>query len=122
MLIQPLKLSPAKAERVKTVAEAALNAIEHVTVTGATCRWIDVAASQQALRIRIRPGQRNNRSPRADLNAKLAETQSPRGWGLFLIKSMVDAMRIHESHDRHTIELVFNLETMDEGGSDADDA
>lgn len=127
VLIQPLKLSPAKAERVKTaVAEAALNAIEH----GNNYRrdlpvQIDVAASQRALRIRITDQGASGKQPVAeepDLNAKLAETQSPRGWGLFLIKSMVDAMRIHESHDRHTIELVFNLETMNEGGSDADDA
>ncbi len=44
-----------------------------------------------------------------DLDAKLAGLQSPRGWGLFLIKNMVDEMNIREDAEHHTIELVFNL-------------
>lgn len=127
VIVQPLKLSAAKAERLNTaVAEAALNAIEH----GNSYRQdlpvqIEVSVSQHALRIRITDQGASGKQPVAqepDLNAKLAETQSPRGWGLFLIKSMADAMHIHESHDRHTIELVFNLDDMNEGGSDADGA
>ena len=45
-----------------------------------------------------------------DLEAKLAGQQSPRGWGLFLIKNMVDEMNITEDGAVHTVELVVNLE------------
>jgi hypothetical protein len=35
--------------------------------------------------------------------------QTPRGWGLFLIKSMVDEMSITGDDRHHTIELVVHL-------------
>jgi hypothetical protein len=40
-----------------------------------------------------------------NLEAKLAGEQSPRGWGLFLIEKMVDAMRTSTDDQYHTIEL-----------------
>src|ERR687896_187740 len=49
-----------------------------------------------------------------DLEAKLEGMQTPRGWGLFLIKSMVDEMSITGDDGHHTIELVVHLEA--EGG------
>ena len=50
-----------------------------------------------------------------DLEAKLAELQSPRGWGLFLIKNLVDDMRVSSDETHHTIELIVRME----GESDA---
>ena len=44
-----------------------------------------------------------------DLEAKLAGEQSPRGWGLFLIKNMVDEMNIQQDESGHTIELVIRF-------------
>jgi anti-sigma regulatory factor (Ser/Thr protein kinase) len=44
-----------------------------------------------------------------NLEAKLAGDQSPRGWGLFLIKNMVDEMHVHQDDRHHTIELVMHL-------------
>jgi hypothetical protein len=35
--------------------------------------------------------------------------QSPRGWGLFLIKNMVDDMHITSDDTHHTVELVLHL-------------
>jgi anti-sigma regulatory factor (Ser/Thr protein kinase) len=54
-------------------------------------------------------------APLPDIGEKLAGRQSPRGWGLFLIERMVDA--VHEDSDgsRHTVELVMHTE----GGEDA---
>ena len=49
-----------------------------------------------------------------DLEAKLEGLQRPRGWGLFLIESMVDEMRETSEDGRHTLELVLRLE----GGDD----
>ena len=50
-----------------------------------------------------------------DLDLKVAGLQSPRGWGLFLIRNMVDEM--HQSSDgvHHTLELIVYLK----GQSDA---
>ena len=44
-----------------------------------------------------------------DLEAKLAGLQSPRGWGLFLIRSMVDEMNVRSDDVHHTVELVMHL-------------
>ena len=51
-----------------------------------------------------------------DIEAKLAGLQKPRGWGLFLIENMVDEIRVLDADDRHTVELVLQLE-----GGDGDD-
>ena len=47
-----------------------------------------------------------------DLLKKLDGGQSPRGWGLFLIRNMVDAMDVTTNGQRHTIWL-----TMRTGGA-----
>jgi anti-sigma regulatory factor (Ser/Thr protein kinase) len=44
-----------------------------------------------------------------DLAAKLANQQTPRGWGLFLIRSMVDELTITSDAVHHTMELVMHL-------------
>jgi anti-sigma regulatory factor (Ser/Thr protein kinase) len=44
-----------------------------------------------------------------DLEAKLAGLQSPRGWGLFLISSMVDELIVTTGDGFHRLELIFNL-------------
>jgi hypothetical protein len=43
--------------------------------------------------------------------------QSPRGWGLFLIKNMVDDMEVTGDEHHHTVELLLNLERQAEGGT-----
>jgi anti-sigma regulatory factor (Ser/Thr protein kinase) len=45
-----------------------------------------------------------------DIEAKLAGTQTPRGWGLFLIKNMVDEMDVVSDDKHHTLKLVLHLE------------
>lgn len=45
-----------------------------------------------------------------DLEAKLAELQTPRGWGLLLIQNLVDEMHVITNDSHHTVELIFNLE------------
>ncbi len=42
-----------------------------------------------------------------DLEAKLAGLQSPRGWGLFLMRRLVDEVRTRDSEAGHTVELVL---------------
>jgi hypothetical protein len=49
-----------------------------------------------------------------DLEAKLQGLQSPRGWGLYLIRNMVDEVNTHSDGVHHTIELTLKL-----GGGEA---
>ena len=49
-----------------------------------------------------------------DLEAKLAGTQKPRGWGMFLIEKLVDETHVTGEGGGHTLELVVRLE----GGND----
>ena len=45
-----------------------------------------------------------------DIEAKLAELETPRGWGLFLIKNMVDEMHVTNDVNHHIVELIVYLE------------
>ena len=44
-----------------------------------------------------------------DLEAKLAGTQKPRGWGMFLIQKLVDETHVTGEGGGHTLELVLRL-------------
>jgi serine phosphatase RsbU (regulator of sigma subunit)/anti-sigma regulatory factor (Ser/Thr protein kinase) len=113
--VQVLNLPERRLEKLKTaVAEATMNAMEHgnkyqpdVPVT------IQVLISEAALMVRIRD--QGNGKPivephTPDIEAKLAELQSPRGWGLFLIKNLVDDVHVISDEDHHTLELILYLE------------
>jgi anti-sigma regulatory factor (Ser/Thr protein kinase) len=117
--VADLGLSGSRLEKLKTaVAEATMNAIEHgnknraeipveveVTQNGDE---IIVAISDQGGDISASGGP----AEEPDLLKKLDGGQSPRGWGLFLIRNMVDAMDITTNGQRHTIWL-----TMRTGGA-----
>jgi len=106
-------LSPGRLERLKTaVAEAAMNAIEHgnrnqpevpvdVEVTADGGDIVVTITDQGGAPVATGPG-----AP-PDLAAKLAGEQPPRGWGLFLIRHMVDAMDVTTEGTRHTVRLVM---------------
>jgi anti-sigma regulatory factor (Ser/Thr protein kinase) len=116
-------LSPGRLERLKTaVAETAMNAIEHgnrnqpevpvdVVVT--------VADGDIVVTITDQGGAPEEAGPAAepDLAAKLTGEQAPRGWGLFLIRHMVDAMDVTTEGTRHTVRLVMRAGGAD-GGPD----
>jgi serine/threonine-protein kinase RsbW len=117
--VKDLGLSEARLEKLKTaVAEATMNAIEHgnqnraeipveveVTQDGDD---IIVAISDQGGDAQV--GDKATEEP--DLLKKLEGGQSPRGWGLFLIRNMVDAVKVTTNGQRHTIWL-----TMRTGGA-----
>ena len=112
--VQPLGLPQARLERLKTaVSEATMNAMEHGNHYQADRPVeITVQASPETLSITIcdQGGEQKIQNSQApDLDAKLAGLQSPRGWGLFLMKNMVDDVRITSEKDHHTIELILNL-------------
>jgi anti-sigma regulatory factor (Ser/Thr protein kinase) len=49
-----------------------------------------------------------------DIEAKLAGEQKARGWGLFLIKHMVDAMEVESGDGSQTVILTLHLEGADD--------
>ena len=118
------KLPAARLERLKTaVAEAVMNAMEH----GHQYRselpvHIRVLVSETALAVSVtdQGGGASIPDPETpDLEAKLASLESPRGWGLFLIKHMVDQMNVTIDASHHTIELIVNLKGDNDAGETA---
>ncbi len=141
--VKDLGLSEARLEKLKTaVAEATMNAIEHGNGNHAEIP-VEVEVSQDGDEIIVaisdqggeaesgeaksgeaKSGEAKSGDAKAsdapteepDLLKKLDGAQSPRGWGLFLIRNMVDAMDITTNGQRHTIWL-----TMRTGGAAHDE-
>jgi serine phosphatase RsbU (regulator of sigma subunit)/anti-sigma regulatory factor (Ser/Thr protein kinase) len=125
--VAPLGISDANLRRLETaVAEATMNAMEHGNNYD-TDKNVTVRVVGEPDRVRVQitdhggaPVDRETEVP--DIEAKLAGLQRPRGWGLFLIKNMVD--EAHEASDGHlhTLELVMYLgdgpTTREEGDHD----
>jgi anti-sigma regulatory factor (Ser/Thr protein kinase) len=90
-----------------------MNAIEHGNdrrpelpvrlVVAATDTAVLVTVTDRAVNS---VGERDVEVP--DLDAKLAGFQSPRGWGLFLMRELVDEVRTRDSAGGHTVELVLH--------------
>jgi serine/threonine-protein kinase RsbW len=119
--IKDMGLTQQRLERFKTaVAEAALNAMEHGNYYRAELPvLIEVSASDTQLSVKITDegsGPPAFHSETPDLEAKLEGMQTPRGWGLFLIKNMVDDMEVTGDEHHHTVELILHLDGQAEGG------
>ena len=102
-------------ERLKTaVAEATMNAMEHGNHYRAELPvLIEVSASEAEISVKVTDegsGPPAFHSETPDIEAKLAGEQTPRGWGLFLIKNMVDEMRVTGDEAHHTVELILHLD------------
>jgi anti-sigma regulatory factor (Ser/Thr protein kinase) len=94
------------------VTEATMNAMEHGNHYQADLPvHIAVLRFSERLAVRITDHGGGVEIPQAeipDLDSKLAGLQSPRGWGLFLIKNMVDELNVSGDSEHHVIELVMN--------------
>ena len=110
--VAPLGLEPARLERLKTaVAETVMNAIEYGS-QGDPAVPVDVRVDADADTIRVRVTDRALSGPvpdaeMPDLDAKLEGRQKPRGWGLFLIRHMVDGMDVHAADGLQTVTLTL---------------
>ncbi len=137
--VKDLGLSEGRLEKLKTaVAEATMNAIEHGNGNQAEIP-VEVEVTQDGDEIIVAISDQGGDATAGDATAgdatggdaqasdatagsapaeepdllkKLDGAQSPRGWGLFLIRNMVDAMDITTNGQRHTIWL-----TMRTGGA-----
>jgi serine phosphatase RsbU (regulator of sigma subunit)/anti-sigma regulatory factor (Ser/Thr protein kinase) len=122
--VSGLDLPQRRLERLKTaVAEATMNAIEHGNQNRPELLiniQVRVSATELAVDIIDQGGATPiTASETPDLYAKLDGEQSPRGWGLFLIKSMVDEMRVSSDELHHRIELIMYLEGASNAGQTA---
>ncbi len=112
--LRDIEMSPRRLERLKTaVAEATMNAMEHGNHYHAELPVvIEVFSASERLMVRITDHgvalMPELETP--DIEAKLAEEQTPRGWGLFLIKNLVDEMRVTSDGTYHTVELIVSRE------------
>lgn len=122
-LLADCPLTPQRLDDLKTaVAEATMNAMEHGHHYQAELPVIVQAlASPTAVMVRVTDTgdpfvMPDNETP--DLEAKLAGLQSPRGWGLFLIKNLVDDMGVSAEDGRHTVELTMSFNAIATEGGD----
>ncbi len=115
-------MAPARLEKLKTaVAEATMNAMEHGNNFDHNLPVsIRMMSSKQEVIVYItdQGGTRPIPTPNTpNLEAKLDGLESPRGWGLFLIKNLVDEMRIVSDERHHTVELIMRLREGTDAGS-----
>ena len=119
-VVAPLGLSEARLDKLKTaVAEATMNAIEHGNGNDPSVPVkVRVTASSEEVAVFITDqggGGEAYEPETPDLKAKLSGEQSPRGWGLFLIKNMVDGMDVTSNGSDHTVKLVMLREGAPDG-------
>jgi len=98
--VADLELPPDRVDRLKTaVSEAAMNAIEYGSHGRADVPFdVDVVVTPTDVIVRVTDRALSGPVPTdpetPDLERKLAGDQKPRGWGLFLIEHMVDAIDV----------------------------
>jgi anti-sigma regulatory factor (Ser/Thr protein kinase) len=119
--VSGLGLPKRNLQRLKTaVAEAALNAMEHGNRYRAELPvLIEVSVTEADLSVKITdegggPSAFHSETP--DIEAKLEGMQTLRGWGLFLIRNLVDDMNVTGDEHHHTIELIIYLKGDDDAG------
>ena len=116
-----LGLVPARLERLITaVSETTMNAIEYGS-QGRADIPVDVVVETTpgAVVVRITDRALSGAVPAdpeaPDLDQKLAGVQKPRGWGLFLIKNMVDWMDVTSDGSTQTVSLTLAREERTDG-------
>jgi serine phosphatase RsbU (regulator of sigma subunit)/anti-sigma regulatory factor (Ser/Thr protein kinase) len=101
-------------DRLKTaICEATMNAMEHGNKYQADApAELRVLAASRAVAVQVTDqGGSEMMSPAEapDIEAKMAGLQSPRGWGLFLIRNLVDEMHVARDEVHHTVEMIMYL-------------
>lgn len=111
-----LGIPPVRLDAMETaVAEAAMNAIEHGNGHDASLlvevrAW--VAGSDLVVRV-AHEGTGGGPPPAPavpELEAKLRSEQPARGWGLFLMRELVDRVQVSRRDGRDGVELVLRLD------------
>jgi anti-sigma regulatory factor (Ser/Thr protein kinase) len=116
--VADLNLPPQRLNKLKTaVAEVTMNAIEHGNDNRADLA-VDIEVFYSGTEIIVTvtdhggSGDQDWADDRGgaeipDLDRKLSGDQGPRGWGLFLIRHMVDGMKVTVEGERRTVWLTL---------------
>ncbi len=125
-------LSARSLDRLKTaVAETVMNAIEHGNRNRSELPVrveVDVAGQEIVVAVTDVGGDRargdgvGGEPVEPDIDRKLAGEQSTRGWGLFLVRHMVDEMDETTQGTWHTVRLVMRIGAAGERGDGEGDA
>jgi anti-sigma regulatory factor (Ser/Thr protein kinase) len=113
--VAELGLPADRVERLKTaVSEATMNAIEYGSQGRADVPFdVDVAVTPTEVVVRVTDRALSGTVPTdaetPDIERKLAGAQKPRGWGLFLIEHMVDAMDVTTDDDAGTQTVTLRM-------------
>jgi serine phosphatase RsbU (regulator of sigma subunit)/anti-sigma regulatory factor (Ser/Thr protein kinase) len=119
--VADLGIAPARLERLKTaVSEATMNAIEYGSQGRADVPVdVEVEATPDAVIVRITDRALSGTVPddaeTPDVDLKLAGAQKARGWGLFLIKNMVDSMDVTSDGSTQTVTLTMARKEPNDG-------
>jgi serine/threonine-protein kinase RsbW len=107
-----------RVDDIKTaVSEATLNAIEHGNAGDTTqAVFIVLVPESEHLEVRVRdraaqafaPGAGTGSAP--DLEGQMDGTVPARGWGTFLIKSLVDEVEFTSTSEGNVVRMVIHLE------------
>jgi serine/threonine-protein kinase RsbW len=111
-------------EDIKTaVSEATINAIEHGNSLDASQKVLIILVPEgQSLEINVHdrsstPFEPTDSSDAPNLDDKLAGLSKTRGWGTFLIKSLMDEVEFTSGSEGNLVRMVIHLERRDEVGS-----
>jgi serine/threonine-protein kinase RsbW len=109
VVAQKMGFSPDRIEDLKTaIGEAVANAIEHGNQLKVEIRVLVVLSVQErslALQV-VDQGQQ----PIPDIPVERVEREDNRGWGMFLIKNLVDEVEVFAQPGRNEIRMVIHLE------------
>jgi serine/threonine-protein kinase RsbW len=104
---------PERVEDLKTaVAEACLNAIEHGNKADAATRvGIRLTADKGRLQVSVQDqgnGLGKVRAP--DIESRIEGKADPRGWGIFLIESLMDEVTFESNAEGNVVRMIIYLE------------
>jgi serine/threonine-protein kinase RsbW len=110
---QNMHFSPDRIEDLKTaIAEACINAIEHGNKLNDLERvLVTLKIDESKLQVDIKdtgnPFEANIEKP--DIDKKITGNDKPRGWGLFLIKNLVDEVEFSSAPEGNTTSMIIYL-------------
>lgn len=114
-------LGGARLDALKTaVSETVMNAIEHGNRGDAALDvLITVRLTSEYVTVEVADFGRGLRqdAETPDLDLKLAGLQTPRGWGLFLVRELVDRVEEFSDGDRHVVRLAMRVDETDAAGT-----
>jgi serine/threonine-protein kinase RsbW len=110
-----LKLPERRIEDLKTaVSEACINAIEHGNKLDASVR-VGVSLTLEELELEVdvydEAEEQIGQAPIPNIDEKIAGNDPPRGWGIFLIKNLVDEVRFESKPGKgNLVKMVLHVD------------